>query len=278
MNRLATGTAIALVVILAANVALAAREIHGLVRPNWNHDRVLTILVIGSDMGPPRPGSPLRGRADAIHIIAVDTRKRKATIVDIPRDSAIGGTKVNAHLSSGGPQRLKSVMSNYTGIKLDYYALTGFRGLRGLVSGMGGLPMKLDRPLRDSAASANLRQGRQRLSSAEALAFARARKTVPGGDFGRTKNQGAMLRAAHQDLRARDLDLMEMTRLAGVFAQNTSTDIPHAQLFRMASLAISINPKNVKQVALSGGSGGGSNVSLRVGSTFSDIRKGRIGP
>lgn len=280
MNRLAATTAVALVLILGANVTLAAQARRGQVRTTWNDDRILTILVIGSDTGLPRRGNPLRGRADAIHIIAVDTRKRRATIVDIPRDSNIGGTKVNAHLSRGGPTALKSVLSQYTNIKLDYYALTSFRGLRGLVRGLGGVPVTLNRPIRDSASRASLRQGRQRLDSFDALAFSRARKTIPGGDFGRTKHQGALLRAAHRKLRDQQLDLLAMTRLIGIFARNTATDIPRAELFRMAALAVSIKPKNVKQVALSGPTGlagGQSIVHLRSGSAFSDIRKRRIG-
>jgi polyisoprenyl-teichoic acid--peptidoglycan teichoic acid transferase len=280
VSRLARLTAIALVVILGANIALAAKELRGGVRPTWNDDRVLTILIIGSDMGLPRPGSPLRGRADAIHIVAVDTKRKEATIVDIPRDSYIGGDKVNAHLSRGGPKRLKDVLTRYTGVKLDKYILTSFRGLRAMVSGMGGVKLRLDRPIRDSASRASLRAGTQRLDGEEALAFSRARKTVPGGDFGRTRHQGVLIRAAHQNLRDRKLDLLAMTRLLGVFSRNTATDIGKADLFRMATLAMSIAPGKIKQVPLSGPTGfagAQSIVNLRAGSAFTDIRKGRIG-
>jgi anionic cell wall polymer biosynthesis LytR-Cps2A-Psr (LCP) family protein len=74
------------------------------IRPAYDRDGLLVALVIGSDIGVPyRPGDPLRGRADAIHIVAVDPDEARATVVDIPRDSVIGGTKVNAHLAYGGP-------------------------------------------------------------------------------------------------------------------------------------------------------------------------------
>ena len=277
MKRLVGPLAITLVLILGANVALAARTLRANVRPAWANDKVLTILVIGSDAGLPRPGDPRRGRSDAIHLIAVDTRKNRATVVDIPRDSYIGGTKVNAHLVFGGPDRLKSVMSNFVGFKIDYYALTSFRGLRLMTDSMGGIRIRLDQAIRDSASKANLGAGRQKLNGYEAVQFSRARKTVPGGDFGRTRHQGELLRAAHRQYRSRQSDLMTTTKLIASFARNTATDIPVSQMYRLASLAKSIKPKDIKQVSLSGSTRSGSDINLFVGDAFSDIRRGRIG-
>lgn len=275
------GLAFAIVLVLAANVALAAAAHRTNGRPTWDRDRKLVILIIGSDWGPPRPGSPLEGRADGLHLLAVDTKTRKATIVDIPRDSVVGGTKVNGHLTTRGPRGLKSIMASYTGIDIDFYALTNFRGLRGMVDAMGGVQVKLDRPIRDSAARANIDGGRQRLNGKEALAFSRARKTIPGGDFTRAKHHGRLMRAAHRQLRRQDTDLITMTRLLGAFSRNTETDIPRHQLFRLAQLAVQIKPSDVRQIPLSGPTGfvgAASVVFLRPGSAFSDIRRGRIGP
>ena len=280
MRRWAPVLAVVIVLLLTANLALAAKELRAIARPGWDNDRTLVILVIGSDWGAPRPGSPLEGRADGLHVIAVDTRRHRATIIDIPRESVVAGQKVNAHLALGGPGRLKSVMSSYTGLDIDFFALTSFRGLRTMVRKMGGVRITLDRPIRDSASRANLRGGTQKLGGAKALAFSRARKTVPGGDFTRTKHQGQLLRAAHRQIRQRQSDLPTLTRLVGAFARNTQTDIPPRQLFRLASLAVNIKPRNVKQVALSGPTGfagAQSVVFLRTGSAFSDIRRGRIG-
>lgn len=281
MSRLAAFTAAALVVVLSANLALASRQLHAAVSPSWDRDRILTILVIGSDAGLPRPGDPRRGRSDAIHIIAVDTRKGKATIVDIPRDSYIGGAKVNAHMVFGGPERLKSVLSSYTGLKLDYYAMTNFRGMKAIVKDMGGLRVTVDQPITDSILNMNMRAGTQKMSGSDALDFSRSRKTLPDGDFGRTRHQGQLLRAAHKQIHTKQSDLATLTELIGTFARNTTTDIPPTQLFRLASLAVKLKPKNVKQVPLKGGIGfvgSESVVHLQPGDAFSAIKAGRIGP
>jgi polyisoprenyl-teichoic acid--peptidoglycan teichoic acid transferase len=280
VRRLTPVLAMAIVLVLTANLAVANEHLRAVARPGWDKERTLVILVIGSDWGAPRPGSPLEGRADGIHLIAVDTRRHRAPIVNIPRDSMVGGQKVNAHLALGGPGRLKSQMASYTGLDIDYFALTSFRGLRTMVRQMGGVRITLDRPIRDSASRANLRGGKQKLSGADALAFTRARKTVPGGDFTRSKHHGQLLRAAHRQIRQRQSDLPTLTRLVGLFARNTQTDIPPHQLMRLASLAVNIKPRNVRQVPLSGPTGfAGSQsvVFLRPGSTFTDIKRGRIG-
>jgi polyisoprenyl-teichoic acid--peptidoglycan teichoic acid transferase len=280
MRRLTTVTAAALSLVLVAGVSLAAVDLRADVRPEWGRDRIVTILVIGSDMGLPRPGDPKRGRADGLHLIAVDTKKAKATIVNIPRDSLVGGTKVNAHLVRGGPQGMTRAMSRYTGIDIDYYALTSFLGLRGLVHGMGGIQVTLDRPIRDAAARANLKGGRQKLNGAEALAFTRARKTIPGGDFTRSKHHGDLMRAAHRQIREQHTSLPELSRLIGHFSRNVETNIPTRDLFRLANLAVRIKPGHVKQVSLSGPTGfAGSEsvVHLRAGSAFTDIKRRRIG-
>ena len=280
MNRLVAPIAVALVLVLSSSLALAAGALRGSIRPAWKDDKVLTVLVIGSDAGLPRSGDPRTGRSDAIHLIAVDTKKLRATIVDIPRDSYISGDKVNAHMVYGGPERLKSVLSSYANINIDHYVLTNFRGMRGIVDGMGGLQVDLERGVFDTASRANVKAGRSRLDGKEALALSRARKAVPGGDFGRTRNQGLVLRAAHRQLRAKRGDLAALTNLIGLLGRNTTTDIPPGDLFRFASLALDIKPSNVKQVSLSGGTGmvgGASIVNLNPGAAFSDIRKRRIG-
>ena len=280
MRRWYPAIAAVIALLLTANVSLAAKDLRAVARPGWDSERTLVILVIGSDWGAPRPGNPLEGRADGLHLIAVDTRKHRATIIDIPRDSLVGGQKVNAHLALGGPRRLKSVMSRYTGLDIDYYALTSFRGLRSLVRRLGGVRVTLDRPIYDAAAQARLRGGKMKLNGDQALAFTRARKTVPGGDFTRTKHQGQLLRAAHRQVRERQSDLPTLTKLVGAFARNTQTDIPPRQLLRLASLAVKVKPRNVRQVPLSGPTGfagAQSVVFLRPGSAFSDIKRGRIG-
>ena len=90
------------------------------------------ILILGSDS---RPGTALEdGLCDSIHILGIDPKTKRATLVGIPRDSyvpiASGGTnKINVALSQGGPEGMVATVENLTDITFDYYMLTGFEGI-----------------------------------------------------------------------------------------------------------------------------------------------------
>jgi LCP family protein required for cell wall assembly len=274
---------IAVVILLALSTgAAAAVAHHGELRRGYLKDGLLTVLVIGSDVGPPlRPGDPMRGRADAIHLVAVDTRARRATIVDFPRDAFVGGRKINGHLASGGPARLEAAVEGDTGIPVDFWALGTFRSLENLVAGIGGLDVVVDAPMKDPFSGSDFAAGPQRMTGPQALAFTRDRMSVPGGDFGRTRNQGSVLRFAHAQIRRSHRTLPELVRLAGLFARNTATNIPPTELLPLAMLAADIPAANVRQIALGGTAvmrRGASTVLLAPGATFADIRQGRVGP
>jgi polyisoprenyl-teichoic acid--peptidoglycan teichoic acid transferase len=274
--------ALAIVVLLAAG-ATAALTHHASVRVAHERDGLLVILAIGSDIGPPhRPGDPLRGRADGVHIIAVDTQAKRATIVNIPRDSLIGGRKVLAHLATGGPDQLQSVMESHTGIPIDYWAVMTFRSIENVVDGMGGVDMVLEQRMLDRWSGVDLAAGPQTVPGWQALAFTRARKNIPGGDFTRTRNHGYLMRAAHAHIHARQSDLPTLTRLVALFARNTVTNIPRDQLLPLALLATEIDPADVLHVPLGGsigvGAGGASIVHLAPGDAFNRIRAGQVGP
>lgn len=271
-----------LVLLLAAPAgAWAAIQQQARVLPAYDADGKLVILALGSDIGPPnRAGDPRRGRADAIHLIAVDTRRERATIVDIPRDSLITGTKVNAHLNTGGPDAMVAVLEDYTGIEIDYHVLTSFSGLERMVGALGGLRVTIDTPMYDRSSGSAFSTGPRRLGPKNALAFSRDRHSLSDGDFGRSRNQGELLRAAHRRLRGSGL--IELVRLAGAFSRNTVTDIPLSRLLELGLLANRLKPSDVQQVPLSGaittGAGGASIVLLNPGDAFARIRAGRIGP
>lgn len=274
--------ALALVLLLAGNVAAAVTH-RAELRIPYAQDDLLTILVIGSDVGwPPRPGDELRGRADAIHLLAVDTQARRATIVSMPRDSLIGGTKVNAHLASGGPERLVAQVQSYSGVEIDHWALTTFHGLRRMVTELDGVEIEVERSMTATGSDVTLQPGPQRLNPDEALGFTRDRKSQPRGDFDRTANQAKLLLAVQTQLREERSNLVDLARLGASFIRDTHTSIPRSEVVRLGVLATQIDPADVLLVPLSGsigtGAGGASIVNLAPGDAFERIREGHTGP
>jgi len=199
------------------------------------------ILVIGSDA---RPGAdPSHGLADSLHIVGVNPREGVASIVGIPRDSlvsipGIGTDKINTSLARGGPELVVETVERLSGVQIDAYLLTGFAGFERLVDAIGPIGIQIPYPMNDDSSHARFRAGRTELSAREALAFSRDRHDAPGGDFGRSLNQGRLLVAAltelREDLRRGDLALLPWL-LAG--ARHLETDL---DLGQMADLLLSV--------------------------------------
>jgi LCP family protein required for cell wall assembly len=252
--------------------------------------RRIVLLTIGSDSGAPRfgrGGSMERGRADALQLVVLDTAKRRGAVVSFPRDSYVpipghGTGKINAAMAFGGPRLLVATFEQLTGLTIDYYALTSFDGLTDIVNEVGGVQVDVDMNLRDQFAGAFLDKGRQKLSGGQALAYARARKTLPGGDFDRSRHQGQLLLGGlgtFQGQVAKDPTRV-MTWLAAM-RDEVKTDLPFPELLRLALLATKVPPSRIENVpvpAVAGSAGGASVVRLLPGaySLFARLRAGKL--
>jgi len=154
------------------------------------------LLVAGSDA---RPGQDVaRSRADSLHIVGMDGRGGGG-ILGIARDSYVplttgGRGKINAALALGGPDALLATVRSATGVPVEGYLLTGFDGFTKIIDGLGGLRISL-RSAVSLGEGASVPSGASTLTGDRALALARERHTVAGGDFGRSANQGTILLA-----------------------------------------------------------------------------------
>jgi LCP family protein required for cell wall assembly len=230
----------------------------------------LFILAIGSDARPRHPVD--RGLADSLHIIGVNPKTGVASILGIPRDSyvaipGVGTQKINSSLFHGGPDLTVKTVERLSGIPIDGYLLTGFEGFRRMVSEVGGIEMRIPQAVSDFYSGAHFRAGETRLDGPEALAFSRNRHDAPGGDFGRSLNQGRLLIAALHELRGdvrRDPVSAFIWLLVG--AKYMETDLTFPEMIQLGFAALSIDKVKNRVVSGSGGFAGSASV-IRLGSS-----------
>lgn len=240
------------------------------------------IAVVGSDA---RPNEKMdETRADSIHFVGLDG-KGAASVVGLPRDSYVPvpghwTTKITESLAMGGPETMMATFDELTDLPLEGYVLTGFAGFEEL-SGtvLGGIEVEVPFAINDRWAHVALEAGKQMLDGAQALGFARARKTVPNGDFTRSEHQGVILVSAAKMVRA-----MGMSAIPGLLEASEPhlmTDLTPEQLFTFSAMAISAKLGETANVVAPGrpGSAGSASVVYLSGSAadlWADLADGRL--
>lgn len=278
-RRLTAVTAVA--ALLVGGAAVAAER---MLVPDPDGE-VLTLLLLGSDAGPPRGGHLLSARADSIQLLFVSGDRQHATFVSMPRDAFVpvagrGSTRINACLNRG-PEACVTTVEQEFGVEVDAYLATSMNGLKSAVSDFGGLVVDVPTPVYDGGQDIT-RAGEQRLSGSQALTYGRDRKNRPGGDFARSQAQAQMLAIAHAGVVA-EADVRRVLEVASILRRHTMTDLSGPELARLAFEALHLPPGNVHRALAQGSptSVGGASVVRLSSQAYEVIRDaaadGRVG-
>lgn len=221
------------------------------------------VLILGSDA---RSGDPTRGLADSIHVLALDPKARRGTIVGIPRDSYVdvpghGKQKINEALRRGGPDLAVRTVRNLTGMPITYYLVTAFEGFRAMVDDLGGVDAYVPYDMNDLPSGAFFKTGWHRMDGSKALAFSRNRH-VPAGDFARSENQGRLMVDALKKLRAETGAQNEVELWVKILARHVRVNMSFGDLVRLGVLARVTAASNVRNIVAPGrtGNAGGASV------------------
>jgi len=242
-------------------------------------DGKIYILVIGNDA---RVGNPTHSRADAIHIVGINTKTMKGGILNFPRDSWVnvpgyGSRKINEALYFGGPELLARTLQHMTGIELDYWTMVGFQDFVKIIRALGGVKIHLPSSVYDPGGSgARLKAGTQKLWAQQSLAYLRTRKSFGGGDVTRTTNHGRFLLALLRKLRGEIAhNPSSMLRWMTVTQRHARYDMSAQEMFRLAVVASQLKAKNISNVTVpvSVGSVGAASVVFINGSAGSIYRR-----
>lgn len=161
-----------------------------------NEDRVFSVYISGIDS---RGGISAKGRSDVNIVATVNVDTRQVLLVSTPRDFY-----VPLPISNGVPDKLThagiygidvsmGTLEMLYGTDIDYYFRVNFSGFEKIIDALGGITVDSDYSF--TAGGYSFREGENTLNGAQALAFARERKSFSAGDRQRGKNQMAVIKA-----------------------------------------------------------------------------------
>ncbi|WP_447925740.1 LCP family protein [Georgenia muralis] len=216
----------------------------------------VNILFLGSDSrisaGDPEQWSAGAQRTDAIMLAQVAGNRKTATVMSIPRDSWVdipgyGMNKINAAFSFGGPSLMIQTVEQLTGVRIDHFAVADFESFSTLTDELGGVNIELTQPL--TAGGKTLEPGFHLLDGEQALAYARERYNVAGGDFGRVQRHQTWMRSMMAATFERGV-LTNATRMTGFLdAMAASVAVDEGfSVEEMRSLALSARSLRAEDV------------------------------
>lgn len=206
---------------------------------------IFNVLLIGSDQ---RKGQNI-GHSDTMMVVNVNLKDYQYNILSIPRDSRVyldgyGYTKLtsvqyilqNDLGAKKGIEAAVGVISNFTGIPINYYVETNYTGLEGIVDTLGGITMNVpfDVTLTHSWYSENANKmisaGKHSFNGKMVTELVHERYSLNNGEYGRQQLQKeALVGIAKKALNPKTITkIPELVRSTSEFVVDTNmsnTDI-----------------------------------------------------
>lgn len=210
-------------------------------KPAGSAAGAVNILLLGTDRRSEEPAAergteaaswlPGAQRSDAVMIVHIDSDRRGASVISIPRDAWVdvpghGPNKINAAFSFGGPSLAVRTIERLTGIRIDHLAVIDWTGFEQLTDSVGGVTLDVPETTHDHYRDITWTAGRHVLDGKQALDYVGQRAGLPGGDLDRIHRQQYFLRTLltetlHQELLKRP---RQVYRILGTLTDNLSVD------------------------------------------------------
>lgn len=240
------------------------------------------VFFMGSDARTQKGQKVTRSNADTLQVVGVDG-KGGGGIMGMARDlwvpTACGGSaKLNAGLAKGGPECQTTTVRNATGLPVRKYLLTGFNDFIWMINAMGKVQVNATGALQTQGGF--VPKGKSTLAGLKALWYARERKRTPGGDFGRSFNQGTILLGIAAQTRAQGP--AKLVNVLGQASGHVVSNLSAEEALLFGAWVYRVKPAQVGHRVAKGpvgtSSGGASIVVLasEARSTFAAFRDGRL--
>jgi LCP family protein required for cell wall assembly len=226
------------------------------------------ILLIGNDDRPEVGGA----RGDALHLVGVNPKLHKASMLDIPRDTCWAGDKINAANANGGAPAQAEAVGGLIGVPVSYAVDVNFDGFIKLVDGVGGFQMNVPFEMNDPYSGAFFQPGVQHMTGDEALRFSRDRHDFPQSDIVRTNNQGLLILAGIAQMQKDAQTAGGQFRLIRLLYQHAQLDnLGVTDLYRLGRLMFDIPVSDIRNVTIPVAGGSCLSLSGDAAGMFADF-------
>nr|WP_245870643.1 LCP family protein [Asanoa hainanensis] len=175
-------------------------------RPDKLVAEAMNILLLGSDSRD--PDNTEGSRSDTIILLHLPSDRATAQLISIPRDTWVHvpeskdgkhgnrDAKINASFAWGGLPLMVQSVEEFTKVRIDHVVLIDFGGFQQIVDALGGIDVDVDQNFTSHHPPyRKFTKGTMHMDGTVALDFARQRKQLADGDFGRIRHQQAVIRA-----------------------------------------------------------------------------------
>ncbi len=214
-----------------------------------------TILLMGIDSTDEVLTKNAIANGDTLILITFNPKTLNATMLSIPRDSYVpiacwSGQPENkiTHAAAYGNDCMIHTIENYFDTKIDYYAKINFKGLVKLVDAVGGVEVDVPQRLCTDDSSRGgevcIDPGYQTLNGEQALVFARNRKALADGDFGRAKHQQEIIMALINKMK----NITEVSKFMDIFntvSNSVDTNLTTKQILSFYNVGKDIIKKSL---------------------------------
>jgi LCP family protein required for cell wall assembly len=249
--------------------------------PPYDGTSRLNILLVGSDQ---RPGDGTYN-TDTLIVVSIDPTTKQVAMFSLPRDSSnlplppgplsrayngVYPNKINSlftavrnrgdlvagNSKTRGFNALKLVLGNLYQLDIKYFVEVNFDGFKKVVDAMGGVTINVQVPVIDDSypsdtgrhARVYIPAGIQHMTGAQALVYSRSRHV--SDDFDRGYRQQRVLTSLREQANIQNL-IPRIPELFAAFKATVKTDIPQADMAKLAGLAGSVDTKDIRSYVFS---------------------------